>query len=77
MRGVYGMTLTGETVVLSGGWVGGKSAVEATRTEYGFCGYSREGKRVPVVKDRPMNTFWGMDLFICGLLTVPPVAQSA
>ena len=29
-----------------------------------LCGYSREGKLVPVVKHRSMNTVWGMDLFI-------------
>jgi len=61
------------------------SAVEANRTEYRLYVYWKEGKLVPVVKHRSMNTVWGRDLFnylficlfICGLLTAPPVAQSA
>jgi hypothetical protein len=46
------------------------SAVEANRTECRLCGFSREGKLVPVVKHLSMNTVWGMDLFIFFLFVV-------
>jgi len=60
MRGIDGMILTGENLSIRGGGF----AVEANRTEYKLCGYRREGKLVPVVKHRSMNTVWGKDLFI-------------